>query len=107
MFNTSRNKCSSLLLKPCKSDQETSEGSAVHESSTVVSIERPLSRFNVEVNKSSTEAVFIENYEIKFFRSNYTHILEYLCRVSFLTTLDIYRDYFKSRHKVMQGVAKE
>jgi len=27
------------------------------------------------------------------------HILEYLCRVSFFTTLDIYKDYFKSRHK--------
>ena len=52
---------------------------------------------------SSTEAVSIENYKIKFFRSDYTHILEYLCRVSFLTTLDIYKDYFKSCHKVMQG----
>ena len=50
---------------------------------------------------SSTEAVSIENYEIKFFRSNYTHILEYLYRVSFLTTLDIYKDYFKGRHKVV------
>ena len=26
----------------------------------------------------------------------------YLCRVSFLTTLDIYKDYFKDYHKVMQ-----
>ena len=26
----------------------------------------------------------------------------YFCRVSFLTTLDIYKDYFKGRHKVMQ-----
>ena len=25
-----------------------------------------------------------------------------MCRVSFLTTLDIYKDYFKGRHKVMQ-----
>ena len=26
----------------------------------------------------------------------------YLYRVSFLTTLDIYKDYFKGRHNVMQ-----
>ena len=30
------------------------------------------------------------------------HILMYLCRVSFLITLNIYKDYFKGRHKVMQ-----
>ena len=33
---------------------------------------------------SSTEAVSVENYEIRFSRSDYTHILEYLCRVSYL-----------------------
>ena len=48
---------------------------------------------------SSTQAVSIENYEIRFSRFDYTHILEYLCRVSFLTTLNIYKDYFKIRHK--------
>ena len=52
---------------------------------------------------SSTEVVSVENYEIKFSRHDYTHILEYLCRISFLTTLDIYNNYFKSRHKVMQS----
>ena len=44
---------------------------------------------------SSTEAVFVENYEIKNSRFDYAHILEYLCKVSFLTTLDIYKNYFK------------
>ena len=52
---------------------------------------------------SSTQAVFVENYKIRFSRSDYTHTLEYLCRVSFLTTLDIYKDYFKNRRKVMQS----
>ena len=52
---------------------------------------------------SSTHVVSVENYEIRFSKSNYTHILEYLCRVSFLTTLDIYKDYFKNRRKVMQS----
>ena len=43
---------------------------------------------------SLTQAVSAENYEIRNFRSDYTHILEYFCRVSFLTTLNIYKDYF-------------
>ena len=55
----------------------------------------------LKLDRSSTQAVSVENYEIKFFRIDYTHILEYLCRVSFLTTLDIYKDYFKGRHKVV------
>ena len=53
----------------------------------------------LKLDKSLTQAIFVENYEIRNSRSDYTHILEYLCRVSFLTTLDIYKDYFKSRHK--------
>ena len=52
---------------------------------------------------SSTQAVSVENYEIRFSKSDYTHILEYLCRVSFFTILNIYKDYFKSRCKVMQS----
>ena len=53
----------------------------------------------LKLDKSLTQAIFVKNYEIRNSRSDYTHILEYLCRVSFLTTLDIYKDYFKSRHK--------
>ena len=44
-----------------------------------------------------TQAVSVENYEIRNSKSDYTHILEYLCRVSFLTTLNIYKDYFKKQ----------
>ena len=58
----------------------------------------------LKLDRSSTQAVSVENYEIRFFRSDYTHILEYLCRVSFHTTLDIYMDYFKSHHKGMQCI---
>ena len=50
---------------------------------------------------SSTQVVSIENYEIRFSRSDYMHILEYLCRISFLTTQNIYKDFFKGRHKVV------
>ena len=53
----------------------------------------------MDLNDSSTEAVFIENYEIQIFRSDFMHIHVYLCRVSFLTTLDIYKDYFKGRKR--------
>ena len=57
------------------------------------------------LNSSSTEAVSIENYEIQISRSDFMHIQVYLCRVSFLTTLDIYKDYFKNRLKVLQSDA--
>ena len=51
------------------------------------------------LNSNSVEAIFVENYEIHIFISDFTHIHVYLCRVSFLITLDIYKDYFKGRKK--------
>ena len=94
-FSTLRNKCSSLVLKPCKSDQETSK-----EVLFIKARQNPFYRvLMLKLDRILTQAIFVENYEIRFSRSNYTHILEYLCRVSFLTTLDIYKDYFKGRHK--------
>ena len=53
----------------------------------------------LKLDKSSTQVVCVENYEIRFFRSDYTYILKYLYRVSFLTILDINKDYFKSCHR--------
>ena len=53
----------------------------------------------MDLDRSSTEAVSIENYEIHIFRFDFMHIHVYLCRVSILTTLDIYKDYFKDRLK--------
>ena len=49
------------------------------------------------LNSSLIEVVYIENYEIQIFRFDVTHIHVYLCRVSFLTTLNMYKDYFKNR----------
>ena len=43
----------------------------------------------------STESVSIENYEIQISRFVFFAYPSYLCRVSFLTILDIYKDYFK------------
>ena len=60
----------------------------------------------LKLDKSLTVAISIENYEIRISRIDFTHIHEYLCRVSFLTTLDIYKDYFKGHHMMMQLNAK-
>ena len=59
----------------------------------------------LKLDRSSKQAIFAKNYEIRNSKSDYTHILEYLYRVSFLTTLDIYKDYFKGRHTVVAIVA--
>ena len=40
----------------------------------------------------------IEIYEIIISRSDFQPMLTCLCRVSFLTTLDIYKAYFKGHH---------
>ena len=47
----------------------------------------------------STNRVSIENYENQIFSSNFMPIREYVFGLSFLTTLNIYKDYFKSRHR--------
>ena len=47
------------------------------------------------LNNCSIETVSFENYEIHISKSVFMHIQVYLYKVSFLTTLDIYKDYFK------------
>ena len=42
----------------------------------------------------------IEVYEIQFFRVDFTQIGEYVFRSSFLTTLNIYKDYFEGRQRL-------
>ena len=39
--------------------------------------------------------VSIEVYEVQFFRTVFHPIRDYMFELSFLTTLDIYKDYFK------------
>ena len=60
----------------------------------------------LKLDSRSIEDVSVENYEIRISRSDFTHIHVYLCRISFLTTLNIYRDYFKGHHMMMQLDAK-
>ena len=49
----------------------------------------------LKLDTSSTQAISVENYKISNSRSDFQPMLLYLSRVSFLTTLDIYKDYFK------------
>ena len=48
-----------------------------------------------KLDKSSTETVSVETYKIRISRSNFWLMLVYLYMVSFLTTLDICKAYFK------------
>ena len=90
--------CSSQVLKPWKSDQETSEEELfikVRRQSWQKDFYRDL---KLKLDKNSTQAISVRTYEIKNFKSNFQSMLKYLYRVYFLTTRDIYKDYFKGRH---------
>ena len=50
------------------------------------------------LNSCLIDKLSIEIYENQIFSSNFTQIHVYLFRLSFLTTLNIYKDYFKDRH---------
>ena len=94
-FYNSRNKSSSIVLQPCKSVQETSE-EVLFVKARRIDIYRGLM---LMLNSYSIETISIENYKIQISRSIFTHIQVYWCTVSFLTTLDIYKDYFKGRQR--------
>ena len=58
----------------------------------------------------SIDNLSIKIYENQFSRFDSTQICVYLFRLSFLITLNIYKDYFKDRHnwyKWMQLNAKD
>ena len=48
----------------------------------------------------STDKLPIEVYENQFFRADFTLIREYMFGLSFLTTLNTYKDCFKGRQKL-------
>ena len=81
------------VLNPCKSVQESSE-----EVQFIKAWQMYLSRFNIWSLTDSWTTVSIENYEIQIFRSVFHAYPSYVFRFSFLTKLDIYKDYFKGRH---------
>ena len=49
----------------------------------------------LKLDTSLTQAISVENYKIRNSRSDFQPVLMYLSRVSFLITLNIYKDYFK------------
>ena len=56
------------------------------------------------LDSCSTDNLSIEIYENQFFKSNFTLIRVYMFRLSFLITLNIYKDYFKGHHKRLKCV---
>ena len=54
----------------------------------------------------SIDRVSIEVYENQIFRSNFNPIREQMFGLSFLTTLNIYKDYFKGRKMLLKCEAK-
>ena len=48
----------------------------------------------------STDKLSIKIYGNQFFRSDFIPICEYVFRLSFLTTLNIYKDYFNVRQRL-------
>ena len=51
------------------------------------------------LDSCSTEIVSIKNYEIQISKSVFHAYPSHFCRVSFLITLDIYKDYFKGHQR--------
>ena len=54
--------------------------------------------FSPMLDSCSIDNISIEIYENRFFRTDFTYIHVYLFRLSFLTTLNMYKNYFKDRH---------
>ena len=48
------------------------------------------------------DTLSIEIYENQLFRSDFTPICVYMFSLSFLTTLNIYKDYFKGRQRLRE-----
>ena len=51
----------------------------------------------LKLDRSLTQAISVKTYRIKIFRSDFRPKLMYMCWVSLLITLDIYKAYFKGR----------
>ena len=53
-----------------------------------------------------TNRVSVEIYEVQFFKTDFHSIRKYMFGLSFLTTLNIYKDYFKG-HKRLRIIVQE
>ena len=89
--------CSSQVLKPWRSDQETSEEELFIKARKQSQQKDFYRDLKSKLDRSSTQAVSVKTYEIRNSKFDFRHMLVYLYRVSFLITLDIYKAYFKGR----------
>ena len=88
------------VLKPCKFVQESSE-EVLYIKSRQIARQMSLSKFNIWNSTDISTTVSIENYEIQISRSAFHGYPSYVFKFSILTTLYIYKNYFKSHHKVV------
>ena len=88
------------MLKLYKSIQDSSVKGAIYSNSTASIHQALKSCSSPWLDSSSTDRVSIEIYEIQIFCSVFHPIHDYMFELSFLTTLNIYKDYFKSRQRL-------
>ena len=55
-----------------------------------------------DLTASSIDTLSVEVYEIQFFKTDFNVIRVYRFEISFLTTLNIYKDYFKVRQRLRE-----
>ena len=88
------------VLKPYKSIQESSEEVLFIKAWQLTSIKVQESCFSSRLDNYSTNRVSVEIYKVQYFRADFHPIYEYMFELSFLTTLNIYKDYFKGRKRL-------
>ena len=94
------------MLKPCKSVQGTSEEVLDFKARQLVSIEVEKAAEARYSTASSTDKLSIEVYEIQFLKADFNPICEYMFGLSFLTTINIYKNCFKSHQRWRKCEAK-
>ena len=55
-----------------------------------------------DLTASSIDTLSVEVYEIQFFRTDFNLIRVYRFEISFFTTLNIYKNYFKVRQRLRE-----
>ena len=102
MFNTSKNKVSSPSVKAmqiCPRIKWKVLDFKAWQLARQIEIYWGLKgRVSLMLDSCLIDKLSTEIYKNQFFRFDFTPICGYMFRFSFLTTLNIYKDYFKGRH---------
>ena len=94
------------VLKLSKLVQETSEEVLAFKIRQLVPIEVQKAAKVRCSTASSINTLSVEIYEIQFFKVDFLPICVYMFRLSFLTALNIYKDYFMGRQMLRKCEAK-